>query len=145
MSLSLPLQCGSLARWRAVLHATTRLICCLYAMLFHSILFFTTPQLTALGDRLGGWDSRDHDIFIRLWTQHVGPAASGGGSGGYHSRQKQNQGEPPVEEETKENEKEKKERKVLDLGSKTAYLLRRRLAQAVQMKSEEEIEEHLLW
>ena len=34
---------------------------------------------------------------------------------------------------------------VLDLGSKSAYVLRRRLVQAVQMKSEEEIEDHLLW
>ena len=87
-------------------------------------------QLTALGGRLGGWDSRDHDIFVRVWTQHVAPVA--GGSGGKQQSQSQSQ-------------REKEGRGVLDLGSKTAYLLRRRLVQAVQMKSEEEIEEHLLW
>jgi hypothetical protein len=46
-------------------------------------------------------------------------------------------------EESKDNREEGN--KVLDLGSKTAYVLRRRLVQAIQMKTEEEIEEHLLW
>src|SRR5690349_11772360 len=29
-------------------------------------------KIAALGGRTGGWDSRDHDAFLRLWTQIVG-------------------------------------------------------------------------
>jgi hypothetical protein len=106
--------------------------------------------LTALGDRLGGWDSRDHDTFIRVWTQYVGPVAGAGGGGGAGvGTRKLSTGEgmegESVEKEESGGEGTGRRRIGLDLGSKTAYLLRRRLAQAVQMKTEEEIEEHLLW
>lgn len=33
-----------------------------------------SPQLGSLGIRhLGGWDTRDHDVFLRVWTQTLPP------------------------------------------------------------------------
>ena len=85
---------------------------------------------------MGGWDPRDHDIFIRVWTQCVGPVAAASASADGGDEEKH-------DDESSSLEARKKA--VLDLGSKQAYVLRKRLVQAVQMKSEEEIEEHLLW
>jgi len=94
-------------------------------------------KLNALGNRLGGWDPRDHDIFIRVWTQCVGPIAGASSSTGGDEDEERNDDES--------NSMESRKKAVLDLGSKLAYVLRKRLIQAIQMKSEEEIEEHLLW
>lgn len=126
--------------------AASAATCCCYVLCANydtadiSALGFAVRQLTSLGDRLGGWDSRDHDIFVRVWTQYVAPIAGASGV-----KQQSQSRVDEEEEEGTQKQKEKEGRGVLDLGSKTAHLLRRRLVQAVQMKSEEEIEEHLLW
>jgi hypothetical protein len=120
-------------------------------------------QLAALGDRLGGWDSRDHDIFIKIWTQFIGtitrrgtnpsispsPDASSVSRGPTFNEMPIKKPKEHVNEEyNQEKEEQIMDGKVaiaLDLSSKSAMILKRRLAQSIQMKTEEEIENHLKW
>lgn len=83
---------------------------------------------------MGGWDSRDHDSFLRVWTQLAPP------------KKEREAATSTVGEDSVQTDLLHGTARLVDrLGARVAQMMRKKLVHAVPMQSEDEIEKHLLW